>query len=94
MRARLEGAVALLGSATPSLESAYNAQRGRYEHLRLPRRIFDRPMAAVEIVDMRKEYTAHGADVILSDTLAARIASASSGRSDAYCFSTAVGSRP
>jgi primosomal protein N' (replication factor Y) len=75
VRAQREGAVALLGSATPSLESAHNARRGRYEHLVLPRRIFDRPMAAVEIVDMRREYAARGADVILSDMLASRLES-------------------
>jgi primosomal protein N' (replication factor Y) len=75
VRAQHEGAVALLGSATPSLESAYNARRGRYEQLVLPRRIFDRPMAAVEIVDMRREYAAHGADVILSEILASRLES-------------------
>ena len=73
VRARLEQAVALLGSATPSLESAANAQRGRYGSLVLPTRIFDRPMACVEIVDMRKEYAAHGADVILSETLTSRL---------------------
>ena len=73
VRARMEGAVALLGSATPSLESMSNARRGRYEHLLLPRRILDRPMAEVEIVDMRKEYAAHGADVILSEMLTTKI---------------------
>ncbi len=73
VRARMEGAVALLGSATPSLESMSNAQRARYEHLLLPRRILDRSMAEVEIVDMRREYAAHGADVILSETLTTRI---------------------
>lgn len=73
VRARLEGALALLGSATPSLESASNAQRGRYEHLTLTKRIFDRPLATVEIVDMRQEYAKHGADVILSDTLVERM---------------------
>jgi primosomal protein N' (replication factor Y) len=75
VRAQLEGAIALVGSATPSLESASNARRGRYEHLMLPRRIFDRPMASVEIVDMRREYAARGADVILSELLASRLSS-------------------
>jgi primosomal protein N' (replication factor Y) len=73
VRAQMEGAVALLGSATPSLESMSNARRGRYEHLLLPRRILDRPMAEVEIVDMRREYAAHGADVILSEPLIKKI---------------------
>jgi len=73
MRARLQSAVALLGSATPSLESAFNVHRGRYQHARLTRRILDRPMARVEIVDMRREYASGGADVVLSPLLLERI---------------------
>ena len=46
----------MLGSATPSLESFYNAQNGRYELITLEKRVLDRPMAAVTIVDMRQEY--------------------------------------
>ena len=44
----------------------HNAQNGRYELLTLARRVLDRPMAAVRIVDMREEYAAAGPDVILS----------------------------
>jgi len=44
----------VLGSATPSAESFVNARRGRYRLLRLARRINDRPMAAVEVVDLRR----------------------------------------
>jgi len=46
---------AVLGSATPSAESFANARSGRYRMLQLRRRINDRPMAAVEIVDLRRE---------------------------------------
>src|SRR6266568_2385528 len=52
VRAKQAGAVCVLGSATPSLESLENARRGRYRLLELPRRIDDRPMPAVEIVDL------------------------------------------
>jgi primosomal protein N' (replication factor Y) len=45
----------VLGSATPSAESFANARRGRYRLLRLPRRVNDRAMATVEIVDLRQE---------------------------------------
>jgi primosomal protein N' (replication factor Y) (superfamily II helicase) len=45
----------VLGSATPSSESYANARRGRYRLLRLLRRVSDRAMASVEIVDMRRE---------------------------------------
>jgi primosomal protein N' (replication factor Y) len=45
----------VLGSATPSSESFANSRRGRYRLLRLLRRVNDRAMATVEIVDMRRE---------------------------------------
>ncbi len=44
MRARLENIPILLGSATPSLESWHNAQRGQYTLLSLPQRVLDRPL--------------------------------------------------
>jgi len=69
VRGRMERALVVLGSATPSLESAVNARSGRYEALALTQRIMDRPLAAVRIVDMRREYAAHGADVTLSAPL-------------------------
>jgi primosomal protein N' (replication factor Y) len=56
VRARDAGAVAVLGSATPSLESRYNAEHGKYTHLRLPVRIEQRPMPEVTLVDMRQEF--------------------------------------
>ncbi len=69
VRARSAGALIVLGSATPSLESYHNAQAGRYELLTLHRRVLDRPMADVTIVDMRAEFAAEGPDVILSSCL-------------------------
>ena len=56
VRAKLEGAVALLGSATPSLESFHHARPGKYQLLRLDARIENRPMARVEIVDLREDF--------------------------------------
>ena len=47
VRAKAAGALVVLGSATPSLESFHNAQNGRYELVSLERRVLDRPMAAV-----------------------------------------------
>ena len=55
VRARLAGVPVILGSATPSLESWSNARSGKYTSLSLPRRIDDRPLARVEVVDMRRE---------------------------------------
>lgn len=55
VRGRLEGAAVVLGSATPSLESYYNAQRGRYRLAELPERVDDKKMPLIRIVDMRQE---------------------------------------
>ncbi|HUP88743.1 MAG TPA: primosomal protein N' [Longimicrobiales bacterium] len=54
IRARLTGAVCLLGSATPALESWHNAQTGKYKLLELPERVEGRPLPPVEVVDLRK----------------------------------------
>ena len=56
VRAKMENCLALLGSATPSLESFYNAENGKYELLTLASRVADRAMASVEIVDLREEF--------------------------------------
>ncbi len=56
VRARLAGALVLLGSATPSLESYWNAREGKYRLATLGERIGSRPLASVEIVDMRQEF--------------------------------------
>jgi primosomal protein N' (replication factor Y) (superfamily II helicase) len=56
MRAKIEGAVALLGSATPALESYQRAREGKYELLCLRSRVENRPMAAVQIVDLREDF--------------------------------------
>jgi primosomal protein N' (replication factor Y) len=54
VRGKLEDAVVILGSATPSLETLENARRGRYRRLELPARIDDRPLPRVELVDLRR----------------------------------------
>jgi primosomal protein N' (replication factor Y) len=69
VRGRAAEALVVLGSATPSLESYHNAQNGRYELIALKKRVLDRPLAQVRIVDMREEYAAEGPDVILSSPL-------------------------
>src|SRR4030095_1293653 len=69
VRGSQAGALVVLGSATPAMESFHNAQNGRYELVTLRRRVLERPMAAVRIVDMREEYATAGPDVILSGAL-------------------------
>ncbi|HYL34416.1 MAG TPA: primosomal protein N' [Bryobacteraceae bacterium] len=56
VRAQAANAVVILGSATPSLESRYNAEHGKYTLLELPERIERRPMPDVEVIDMRQEF--------------------------------------
>lgn len=53
VRAQRAGAVCLLGSATPSLESYAHAERGHYQRLVLTERPTSRPMPEVEVVDLR-----------------------------------------
>ncbi|QBS37768.1 primosomal protein N' [Thermaerobacter sp. FW80] len=55
-RARLEGAMVILGSATPAVETYHRALEGELGLLELGRRIGERPLPAVEIVDMRREF--------------------------------------
>ena len=69
VRGRNAGALVVLGSATPSLESSYNASSARYTRVIMERRVQDRPLASVSVVDMRQEYAEHGPDVILSGAL-------------------------
>ena len=73
VRASREGALVVLGSATPSMESYQNAVGGKYARVVLQRRVLDRPLAAVRVVNMRDEYAAEGPDVVISRELAAAI---------------------
>jgi primosomal protein N' (replication factor Y) (superfamily II helicase) len=56
MRARFEGAVVLLGSATPALETYHHAESGKYRLLELESRVENRPLARVEVVDLREDF--------------------------------------
>lgn len=72
-RCELNGAVLLLGSATPSLLSYYRALHGRYTLLSMPQRVNDIPMPKVQIVDMRSEFM-NGNTSIFSAALHLRLA--------------------
>jgi primosomal protein N' (replication factor Y) len=54
VRGQMEGAVVVLGSATPSMESFYNCNKGKYQLLQLLERADDKKMPVVRIVDMRQ----------------------------------------
>jgi primosomal protein N' (replication factor Y) len=71
MRAKLNEAVVVLGSATPSLESWANADKGRYARVEMRQRVMERPLPAVELVDMRTEFRETGQEQIFSRILIA-----------------------
>jgi primosomal protein N' (replication factor Y) (superfamily II helicase) len=73
-RARLENAVALLGSATPSLETYHNARAEKYRLLRLASRVENRPLAEVRIVDLREDFRIHHRAAPISEALRQAIA--------------------
>jgi primosomal protein N' (replication factor Y) len=73
-RARLEGAVALLGSATPSLETYHNARAGKYHLIELTSRVENRPLATVRVIDLREEFRRQHRATPVSESLRAAIA--------------------
>ena len=74
VRASREKALVVLGSATPAMETYQNAVAGKYAHVSLERRVLDRPMASVRLVNMRDEYASEGPDVVISRALADAVA--------------------
>ena len=69
MRAKLLGCAIVLGSATPSLESWNNAERGRYARVEMLERVEKRPLPLVETIDMREEFRQTGQEQIFSRQL-------------------------
>ncbi|MFY9791135.1 MAG: primosomal protein N' [Candidatus Sulfotelmatobacter sp.] len=73
VRAKMANAVVVLGSATPSLESYFNAKKNKYVLVELPDRVEQRPLPEVEIIDMRQEFQETGQEQVISRKLAAEI---------------------
>lgn len=69
MRAKLLGCTVILGSATPSLESWSNADRGRYQRVEMLERVEHRPLPVVEMIDMREEFRETGQEQIFARKL-------------------------
>jgi primosomal protein N' (replication factor Y) len=69
MRAKLLGIPVVLGSATPSLESWNNAERGRYARIEMLERVQSRPLPVVEMIDMRAEFRETGQEQIFARQL-------------------------
>ena len=55
VRGKIESAMVVLASATPSIESRVNVERGRYRHVKLPERFGGRSMPQIRAVDLRRE---------------------------------------
>ena len=73
VRAKMANAAIVLGSATPSLESYFNAKKNKYTLLELPDRVEQRPLPEVEILDMRQEFQETGHEQVISRKLAEEI---------------------
>ncbi|MGD0797957.1 MAG: primosomal protein N' [Acidobacteriaceae bacterium] len=71
MRAKFNNAVVVLGSATPSLESWSNSERGRYTRIEMLTRVMNRPLPTVELIDMRTEFRETAREEIFSRQLIA-----------------------
>lgn len=76
VRAKMNHAVVILGSATPSVESYYNALIRKYQLIQMPRRIDDIPMPVVQIVDMMREHRVYSYELtrVFSTPLKKKIA--------------------
>ena len=73
VRAKMANAAVVLGSATPSLESYFNAKKNKYALVELPDRVEQRPLPEVEIIDMRQEFQETGHEQVISRKLVAEI---------------------
>ncbi len=69
VRAQMEGAVVVLGSATPSIESYFNAQKGKYGLLEMRYRADDKKMPLIKVIDMRSAAKADKGTPIFSPQL-------------------------
>ena len=72
MRGKIENAVVVLGSATPSLESYHNSQNGKLLRVELPDRVDNRILPKVTVVDMKQE-SQGGSSATFSGTLMEKI---------------------
>jgi primosomal protein N' (replication factor Y) len=73
MRGRDAGAAVILGTATPSLETYYNVEVGKYERTELSARVMSQPLPEVRLVDLREANRGQTVETILSDELCFKI---------------------
>lgn len=69
VRAKMNAAVAVLGSATPSLQSSYNVEQGKFRLLRLKQRVSQRTLPEITLVDLTPQRIKRGLDRWISPAL-------------------------
>ncbi|MGI8785547.1 MAG: replication restart helicase PriA, partial [Acidobacteriota bacterium] len=74
-RGHLDGAAVVLSSATPALETYFQAvEKKKFEYVSLPERVQNRPLPTVHIIDMREEFNKFGKAAVISEFLRDQIA--------------------
>ncbi|MBI4495794.1 MAG: primosomal protein N', partial [Deltaproteobacteria bacterium] len=86
VRGRMEKAVVVLGSATPSLESFYHARAGKFSYLSLPERIDCRPFPEIQVLDLRGEQGEKGKERIFAPPLEEALKQSIAGSEQALLF--------
>jgi len=76
VRAKFSDAVVILGSATPSVHSCYNARTGKFRELRIRRRVASRPLPEITVVDLKKVTDTRGARRFITPPLHAAMTAA------------------
>ena len=94
LRARRAGAVAVLGSATPSLESSFGAEAGKLARLLLPRRVTPRPLPEVEVVDLRRHRSGPAGQRLVTEPVATALRRAVAAGGQAIVFLNRRGYAP
>src|SRR6266702_4526599 len=69
MRAKFAGAVVVLGSATPSLESWHNSVQKKYTRIDMRERVMNRTLPEIELIDMRREFQETAKEQLFSRAL-------------------------
>jgi primosomal protein N' (replication factor Y) (superfamily II helicase) len=86
LKAKLTRAAVVLGSATPGLRTFYNSLTGKYSYLELSRRVENKPLPNVEIIDMKAQLEESGKTPILSAPLIAAIETTLAGKEQVLLF--------
>ena len=69
VKAKLNKSVVVLGSATPGVRTYFNARTKKYVHLELAKRVNDKPLPRIDIIDMKAQKEMQGKAPILSEAL-------------------------